>query len=72
MNAVGGLSAGIEIWELAYIPCLLNNSETWLDIEKSTIDKLDSLQTGSIRKNDNEKNESLNTRKVTVVLFYVK
>ena len=44
MNTVGGLSAGIDIWELAYLPNLLNNSETWVDIEDSTIEKLENLQ----------------------------
>ena len=44
MNTVGGLSAGIDIWKLAYLPNLLNNSETWVDIEDSTIEKLENLQ----------------------------
>ena len=44
MNSVGGLSAGIEIWELAYLPKLLNNSDTWVEIDDSTIEKLENLQ----------------------------
>ena len=28
-QAIGGLAAGIELWELAVIPMLLNNSGTW-------------------------------------------
>ena len=44
MNKIGGLTAGIDIWELAYLPNLLNNSESWIDIEETTIKKLDNLQ----------------------------
>ena len=43
-NIVGGITAGLEIWELAILPHLLNNSETWTEIKKSTIDMLDDLQ----------------------------
>ena len=44
MKVVGGLTAGLDIWELAYLPSLLNNSESWIDIEDTTIKKLDILQ----------------------------
>ena len=44
INVVGGLSAGIDIWELAYLPNLLNNCESWTDIDKSTLDSLEDLQ----------------------------
>ena len=27
---MGGLGAGIDLWELAYLPSLLNNCETWV------------------------------------------
>ena len=43
-NIVGGITAGLEIWELAILPFLLNNSDTWVEISKSTIDTLDDLQ----------------------------
>ena len=43
-NIVGGITAGLEIWELAILPHLLNNGETWTEIKKSTIDMLDDLQ----------------------------
>ena len=43
-NIVGGITAGLEIWELAILSHLLNNSETWTEIKKSTIDMLDDLQ----------------------------
>ena len=41
---VGGIAAGIEIWELAIMPFLMNNSETWVEISLKTIDHLDNLQ----------------------------
>ena len=43
-NLVGGLTAGLEIWELSIIPFLLNNSETWVEIDKKTLDMLDNMQ----------------------------
>ena len=44
INVVGGLSAGVDLWELAYVPSLLNNCESWIYINKTTIDRLESLQ----------------------------
>ena len=29
VNVVGGICAGIQVWELAVIPYLLNNCDTW-------------------------------------------
>ena len=43
-TTLGGLKVGIDIWETAYIPSLLNNSSTWMEIKQSTIDKLEDLQ----------------------------
>ena len=48
-TTLGGLRVGIDIWETAYIPSLLNNSSTWMEIEQSTIDKLDDLQNSLYR-----------------------
>ena len=45
-TTLGGLGVGLDIWETAYIPSLLNNSSTWMEISQSTIDKLDDLQNG--------------------------
>ena len=28
---VGGITSGLEIWEMAIIPYLTNNSETWVE-----------------------------------------
>jgi len=33
-NLLGGLEAGLNIWEIAILPFLLNNCETWVDINK--------------------------------------
>jgi hypothetical protein len=35
INVVGGLCAGIDIWELSVIPFLLNNSSIWADIPQA-------------------------------------
>ena len=43
-NSVGGLLVGIEIWELAILPQLLNNSETWTNVDKKTLEILENLQ----------------------------
>ena len=40
----GGISAGIDIWEMAVIPMLLNNADTWQDISDKTVEELDNLQ----------------------------
>ena len=43
-DMIGGLSAGIDIWEMAVIPMLLNNAETWQDISAKTLATLEKLQ----------------------------
>ena len=43
-QVVGGIVSGLEIWESAHIPSLLNNSENWVDISEKSIKKLDDLQ----------------------------
>ena len=30
-----GVTAGIRLWEMAIIPSLLNNSESWVDLDNS-------------------------------------
>ena len=44
VNTVGGLVAGIDIWELAILPSLMNNCQTWINIGKDSIDMLEGLQ----------------------------
>ena len=44
INTVGGLTAGLEIWKLAIVPFLYNNSETWVAIPKKALNVLESIQ----------------------------
>ena len=44
INVVGGLSAGIDIWELSVLPFLLNNSDVWGNIPKGVLEQLEELQ----------------------------
>ena len=43
-NVLGGIVSGLDIRELAILPYLLNNSETWTELSKKTIEVLDDLQ----------------------------
>ena len=40
----GGLSAGLDIWELAVLPKLLYNSDCWMDISTDTMKELEDIQ----------------------------
>ena len=44
MQVIGGIKGTIDIWELALIPSLINNSETWTDISEDDIDILEDIQ----------------------------
>ena len=44
INTIGGLKAGIEIFEMAVIPSVLNNADTWVDIDNASIKRLEDLQ----------------------------
>ena len=44
MQVIGGIMGTIDIWELAIIPMLLNNSDTWISIPDETIEVLENLQ----------------------------
>ena len=46
---VGGLSAGINIWETSIIPRLLYNSECWQEISKAAIQQLENVQLKFLR-----------------------
>ena len=48
-KGLGGLDVGLEIYELAYIPALLNNAQSWVEIDKQTLDKLEDLQCNFLR-----------------------
>ena len=40
----GGIVAGIHVWEMAVIPMLLYNAETWQEMDKKTLQELENLQ----------------------------
>ena len=44
MQMIGGLKCGLDIWELALVPSLINNSSTWTQISSESIEKLNKLQ----------------------------
>ena len=48
-SCLGGLTVGLEILELAYIPAVLNNAQTWMEIDKVKIDKLEDMQYNFLR-----------------------
>lgn len=41
---LGGITIGLDIWKMVYIPSLLNNSSTWMEVDDETIKMLDDLQ----------------------------
>ena len=43
-HVTGAITTGLEIWEMAAVPFLLNNSDSWTGIADSTITELDNLQ----------------------------
>ena len=43
-HVTGGIMTGLDIWEMAVIPFLLNNCDSWTGISDSTIVELDNLQ----------------------------
>ena len=49
IDTIGGMKAGLEIYELALLPSLLNNADTWIFLDKITINKLENLQNTMFR-----------------------
>ena len=47
-TSLGGLKVGLDIWESAYIPSLMSNSSTWMEI-KDSIEKLEEVQNSLYR-----------------------
>ena len=39
----GGLAAGLDIWEMAVLPMLLNNADCWQEVSNKTMEELDKL-----------------------------
>ena len=44
MQSVGGMEAGIDLYEACIVPLLLSNCSTWLEIDEEAEDMLDSIQ----------------------------
>ena len=44
LQALGGLSCGLQLFNLAVIPMLLNNAGTWTEMDEKTLKELDKLQ----------------------------
>ena len=44
INTVGGIQSGLDYWEMAYLPSLINNCQTWTKISDSSIKMLEDLQ----------------------------
>ena len=49
-NSLGGILVGLDLWELAVIPFLMNNSETWTEIDKEAIAQLENIQNRFLRR----------------------
>ena len=43
-NLTGGLATGLIMWEMAVVPMLLYNSESWQEMPKKTLEDLENLQ----------------------------
>ena len=48
-NALGGLVVGLDIWEMAVMPMLIYNAETWLGVSSKTISDIELLQRQFLR-----------------------
>ena len=38
------MESGLDIFEMAFLPSLLNNSDVWIEIDEPTIHRLESIQ----------------------------
>ena len=44
MLTLGGINVGLDIFQMAILPVILNNSSTWIGMDKMTLKKLEDLQ----------------------------
>lgn len=44
MQVIGGFVGGLDLWEMAIIPMLLNNADMWTEISAEAVKELDKLQ----------------------------
>ena len=70
-NITGGLKSGLELWELSVILVLLNNSETWQEIRRKSLENLEKLQIIFDRVNEESENKGLkiNIRKTKCMVI---
>ena len=48
-DTIGGVMAGINIWEISVVPYLLNNSSVWGEVPKKALEILNNLQNNFYR-----------------------
>lgn len=48
-HLAGGIVSGFNLWEMAVLPMLLYNAETWYEISQKTIDVLEKIQLNFLR-----------------------
>ena len=44
MQSLGGLRTALQLWELALVPSLMNNAETWVELPSEALGELEELQ----------------------------
>ena len=44
IDTIGGLKSGLDIFEMAILPSLLNNADVWIFINEQTVTRLENLQ----------------------------
>ena len=49
MHSLGGIKAGIDIFNLAILPKLIYNSDTWTEMNDKAIKRLENLQNTFLR-----------------------
>ena len=49
MHKLGGISSGLDIFNLAILPAFIYNTETWLELPKQTLERLETLQNTLLR-----------------------
>ena len=41
INAIGGLKAGLDIFEMVVVPSVINNSDNWVQMDNGAVNRLD-------------------------------
>ena len=48
-DAIGRITVAFDLWEMAIVPCLLHNAETWTNITSKSLKLLDKIQAKYLR-----------------------